>query len=293
MSIPPFSPQIHVRNGATFYEDGRVTGLLTLGEKALCIEEWTSHFPGHGFTNDAIFWLRCDGGYTNITVNGIGSVVEDGEQSQSVSYWMHLHAKGKVETLLDDEGLDVTPILPEIDYEDEDEDLDEVGLLEVLGTESERLEKMATALVSFPKSVSSGGKARLRLSAYMLLRAFGNGELVSQKDLLEDSDVLYNLLEADQERYSMILKAIFGQSGDRSYESMLSLIRHTRGVGLVTLEKGWKTPLTYLFNPETQQVLSANGVMSVKDVVGRRKNSIIPPSEAVLLSKATKPMPDI
>lgn len=95
-----------------FYSDGRVLAAVNTaqadGVKSIVIHEWSSEFPGSGHTVEALAWMRKQG-FTHIVANGVGEIDEDGVGNISVCYWQHMHAKGLVDVLLDDDGRDVTP----------------------------------------------------------------------------------------------------------------------------------------------------------------------------------------
>jgi hypothetical protein len=108
-----FSPHFYWSGGNEFYEDGRVHGCVDTrdfeGAKCMTISGWSSHCTGEGNTTAALEWFRSQG-FKHITANGIGMIYEDGSHSgDSVGYWLHMHSRGLVDTLLDDEGVNVTP----------------------------------------------------------------------------------------------------------------------------------------------------------------------------------------
>lgn len=111
--IPTFQPSIRLEPGAgEVYEDGRVFGSTDTyvtpdGRKGLVIHEWWSERKGKGCSTQALQWFR-DQGYEHIVVNGVG-LIEGGVGDISTAYWLHMHAKGLVDVLLDDEGADITP----------------------------------------------------------------------------------------------------------------------------------------------------------------------------------------
>lgn len=108
-----FNPRLYVEPGTgEFYADGTVLGAvdqadLPQGGKSLVIHEWSSLHHGEGNTVRALTWLRGQG-FSIIAANGVGRV-EDGVGDIATAYWMHMHAKGLVDTLLDDDGQDITP----------------------------------------------------------------------------------------------------------------------------------------------------------------------------------------
>ncbi len=103
-----FEPRIYYEQGVgEFYADGRVLGAVDTHENALVIHEWSSFEPGQGNTKAALKWLRSRG-YRRIVANGVG-LVEAGVGDIATKYWLHMHQLGLVDTLLDDEGNDITP----------------------------------------------------------------------------------------------------------------------------------------------------------------------------------------
>lgn len=94
------------------YADGRVfgsidTAILPDGRKVLVIHEWWSELQGEGHSARALQWFR-DQGYEHIVANGVG-MIEDGVGDITTAYWLHMHAKGLVDELLDDDGQNITP----------------------------------------------------------------------------------------------------------------------------------------------------------------------------------------
>lgn len=110
-AIPAFAPRIFTEHGAEWYDDGRVFGAVDTGlfdgSRTICISEWSSNFPGNGFTTQALEWMRGQG-FEHITANGVG-MIEDGVGDIATAYWEHMHSLKLVDTLLDDLGADVTP----------------------------------------------------------------------------------------------------------------------------------------------------------------------------------------
>lgn len=109
---PTFRPRIFTRAGdGTYYEDDRVIAAVDVhsigGQMSITISEWASITPGRGHSETALRWLRSQG-YAHITANGVG-LIEDGVGAIATAYWLHMHSKGLVDTLLDDDGRDVTP----------------------------------------------------------------------------------------------------------------------------------------------------------------------------------------
>lgn len=103
--IPDFKPRIFQQGGVSFYEDGRVFGAVDITGECFVISEWSSHFHGRGHTAEALEWIRSQG-YAVIAANGVG-MIEDGEGDISTYYWEHMRAKGLVDVLIDDEGVEI------------------------------------------------------------------------------------------------------------------------------------------------------------------------------------------
>lgn len=111
--IPAFQPRVYEAPGVgEEYEDGRVFGAVETfttpdGKKGIIIHEWSSSFPGHRHSAEALQWLRGQG-YEHITANGVG-LIEDGVGDIATYYWMHMHSKGLVNELFDDNAGNITP----------------------------------------------------------------------------------------------------------------------------------------------------------------------------------------
>lgn len=106
-----FNPRFIDKPGMGFqYEDGSVIAAVDVNDGchglSVAIHEWTSLVPGHGNTVRALQWMRSQG-FTHIVANGVG-VIEDGVGDIATCYWKHMHEKGLVDVLLDDEGNNVT-----------------------------------------------------------------------------------------------------------------------------------------------------------------------------------------
>lgn len=101
-----FNPRIFTSAEGEFYDDGFVLAAIDRASSSLVIHEWSSRQPGNGNTRRALGWLR-DQGYTQITANGVG-LIEDGIGDIATAYWQHMLQLGLVDTLLDDEGQDIT-----------------------------------------------------------------------------------------------------------------------------------------------------------------------------------------
>lgn len=86
---------------------GAVDQFVTDAGKGLVIHEWSSTTHGARHTTRALQWLRCQG-FTHIVANSVG-LIEHGVGDIATAYWMHMHSKGLVDVLLDDDGADITP----------------------------------------------------------------------------------------------------------------------------------------------------------------------------------------
>lgn len=273
MIIPDFSPRIAVANGFSLYQDNRVLGRVVADGDRLTIHDWVSEFPGLGHTTQALQWLR-EQGYTKITAMG-AKLDTNAPHGDAVGYWLHMQSLGLVEKLIDDQG----ELIGEV------QEIDEFTLRRLFDGASDNLGKISTAISkpTLPDSLAS--KARRRMMAYTLLDSFSKGELKSQHEPLEDTDLLYDLLDTDPDRYSAVIKSIFALANDHSERAALSLIKHTRDIGLVSIEAGWKRPLTFLYNGLTGQVMSSNGVQPLKDVAKGRAVFTYSPLDANKLAQ--------
>lgn len=252
--VPEFSPRITTENGITRYCDNRVSGNIVVDGHRLTIHSWKSDYPGLGNTTRALQWLRVQG-HTKITVIGaeLDTKAAYGDQ---VSYWLHMQSLGLVEKLLDKHG----------DLIGQVKEIDEFTLRRLFDGASSRIANIGK---SFRKPVdpdSPGSHAARRMRAYAFLSAFSKGELKNQAEPLEDMDLLYDLLDSDSDRYGAVIQSLFGLANNHSERAALNLLRHTRDIGLVSFDAGWECPLTFLYNPRTEQVLSSNGVQSLKAV---------------------------
>lgn len=111
-SAPAFRPSfVRTPGMGLVYEDGRITAAVDItevdGKKHLAICEWTSLHRGKGYTCDALRWFRSSG-FNTIAAVGVG-LIEDGVGDIATAYWQHMHGKGLVDVLIDDEGVDITP----------------------------------------------------------------------------------------------------------------------------------------------------------------------------------------
>lgn len=106
--IPPFQPCIEQSQLGPHYTDGRVHGDVDWDPdtKALAIYTWSSDHQGQGHTQQALAWMRNVLGAMHIHVVGAG-YVEDGIPNDSLRYWLHLGKHGWIDSIEDDEGLDV------------------------------------------------------------------------------------------------------------------------------------------------------------------------------------------
>lgn len=75
---------------------------------ALIICEWTSRYPGQGYTETELAWLRSRG-FNTIVAQGVG-LIEDGAPDTTTCYWQHLKSKGLVDVLIDDRGQELAPV---------------------------------------------------------------------------------------------------------------------------------------------------------------------------------------
>lgn len=108
-----FHPEIHFEHGLTFYDDGFVHGVVDSfemedGAKGLVIHEWSSHYPGKGYSARALEWLRQE--HATIIANGVGTIdLVDGELVGDIAtqYWQHMRSKGLVDALIDDDGVEI------------------------------------------------------------------------------------------------------------------------------------------------------------------------------------------
>lgn len=109
-TIPEFCPRFLDDN--RFFEDGRMFAAIDIfetedGGKGIVIHEWSSNFPGNGYSEQALRWFRAEG-FSHIAANGIG-LIEDGIGDIATAYWLNMHEKGLVDTLIDDNGVEITP----------------------------------------------------------------------------------------------------------------------------------------------------------------------------------------
>lgn len=117
--IPVFTPAIFFEPGiGQCYEDGRMVASVDVfdaeGTKGIAIQEWSSTYPRHGHSTQALQWLRAQG-FGRIVANGVG-LIENGVGDIATGYWQHMYARGLVDVLLDDNGADITHLgaMPEV-----------------------------------------------------------------------------------------------------------------------------------------------------------------------------------
>lgn len=99
-----FAPKL-IEDGSEFlYFDGRVSGVVGIGEDWVVIYEWNSAHKGRGFTKDALTWLS-DGGRRSITAYNMGMPPAPGNKpAEHVAYWLRMKDIGLVQHLIDDDG---------------------------------------------------------------------------------------------------------------------------------------------------------------------------------------------
>lgn len=253
--IPAFKPSLQERNGDIIYDDGRVYGVLTSHKEGVAsIHEWSSHYPGHGFSSDALFWLRMQD-FKALIVNGIGVLEEGIEPEGSAAYWLHQFDKGLVDELIDDNGFNVTP---QRNDQEEDEELDEFSFALGLREAGEALDGLHEAMKATVKE-SHAQRAQRKLSVHAVMSAFTKGQLRIEPELLEDSDALYDLMENDPVRHATIVKQIFALTQGPSLELASVLLRRYPQLGVIKTYEGDPT-LAYVMNIQGS-ILSANGVL--------------------------------
>lgn len=275
MMVPEFVPRISQKSGDALYQDNRVAGNVNVDGCCLTISSWMSSFPGRGHTIQALQWLRSRG-FTKIVATGVTLDLTQPERD-AVSYWLHMQSLGHVEKLVDERG----DLIGEVRKPAEEEfEIDEFTMRRFFGEATTNLAKISTALVKPIAHAGPASRASRRMTSYSVLESFSNGRLKSQPEALENSDILYDLLGSDPDRYSAICQGIFALHYSNSERAALNLLRHSRGVGLVSFEAGFEHPLTYLYNPTTGQVLSSNGVQTYKEVSKGREAEILSPKQA-------------
>lgn len=273
--LPEFNPRISQEGGELRYQDGRVNGVVEADGECLTIRTWSSSFEGHGHTLQALQWLRSRG-FTKITATGITLDIDEPERD-AVSYWLHIQSLGLVEKLVDETGRLIGEIRPQAESEPE---IDEFTIYRIFNGATARMGDMSVALSAPVAKPSSSSRASKRMASYSLLDSFSKGTLKTQREPLEDSDILYDLLNSDADRYGAVCKSIFAIHYNHSERAALNLIKHTRDVGLVSFDAGWDNPLTFLYNQATGQVMSSNGVQSLKDVSKGLPPKILSPKQA-------------
>lgn len=117
--LPPFEPRFTNETAmGLYYEDGRVIGAvdtydLDEGGKQIVISEWavSGEYRDQGCSTAALKWLR-EQGFTSIVANGVGMLDEQPDGTWvgdiATNYWVHMHTKGLVDVLLDDEHNTIT-----------------------------------------------------------------------------------------------------------------------------------------------------------------------------------------
>lgn len=288
----PFTPAIRISGEKQIYQDGSVSAEMESFGPNLIIHTLSSSETGKGNTSRAIEWLRAEG-FKSITVKGFGHQgrSEDGPNSALQAYWVHMQAKGLVDMLVTDDNAYIGKQEHEL-FPDEEDDLDEFTLHRMLVGATNRLDKIAVAIsVSPEESAKESGERKLK--SFAVLRAFSVGALDSQDFPLEDSDELYDMLDAAPDRYAAIMSGIFYLAGKNSETAALIMLRHSKNMGLVTFDMGSESPLTFLHNPSTGQVLSSNGVMSLADVRMGRAVVTVPPKDARALAQSADNDPDV
>jgi hypothetical protein len=279
-----FSPAIRIIDGVQIYTDGSVTAQVESFGRNLIIRSLASAQPGLGNSSRAIEWLRSEG-FSWIEVQGFGSVErgEEGNNTPLQAYWLHMQAKGLVDLLVTDDRTFIGKQPEDLDQDPEDE-IDDLSLRRMLNAASERLDRMLDAWSSVSPS-TAGENGRRKLQAYAVLKAFSAGRLKNQEVPLEDSDDLYDMLDTNPDRHAAITDGIFALSREHSEQAALSLLKSTRGVGLAAFDMGWATAQTFLYNPTTGQVLSANGVMDLLAIRRGRETRITSPEDASKLAQ--------
>lgn len=105
-----FNPRFVTTPGmGSYYDDGRILAAVDFfeenGKKGIVISEWSSRFHGNGHSTKALEWLKSQG-YSTIVANGVG-LIEDGVGDISTTFWQHMHSKGLVDVLIDDDGTEI------------------------------------------------------------------------------------------------------------------------------------------------------------------------------------------
>jgi hypothetical protein len=86
------------------YHDGRVTGIVDMGDNWAVIYEWSSSISGRGHTKDALKWLRSQGAQT-IAAYNMGKHPEPSSVIEPhTRYWLKMREMNLVDHLLDDDG---------------------------------------------------------------------------------------------------------------------------------------------------------------------------------------------
>jgi hypothetical protein len=104
--IPGFDPKLTTADGLLRYTDGRVSGLIDLGDGWAVIYEWSSSYRGQGHTVEALTWLR-EQGVNSVTAFNMGMPPAVGKQiSSHAAYWLRMKELGLVQVLIDDDGME-------------------------------------------------------------------------------------------------------------------------------------------------------------------------------------------
>ena len=260
--IPAFKPSLQARNDDLIYDDGRVQGVLTSHKEGVAsIHEWSSNFPGYGFSSDALFWLRMQG-FDVLSANGIGELEEGVEPEGSAAYWLHQYEKGLVDELIDDNGVNVTPE----HNDEEDEELDEFTFARGLREAGKAMVGIQIAMKSTPRE-HHADRAQRKLSVHAVLSAFSKGQLRVEDELLEDSDALYDLMESDPVRHATIVKKVFALNGEASLELASVLLRRYPQLGVIKTFKG-EPARAFVMNSKGT-ILCVNGVLPLGIAVGQ------------------------
>lgn len=255
-----FAPRISCENGQSIYQDNRVFGVVSIDGPRLLIKSWTCLHSDRALSVQALTWLRGKG-FTVISVVDI-AISQAGESHEVMRFWLEMQRLDLVDHLYDKDGVLFGAV-------------DEFTFSKMLSAAAKMQATAPTASSNVPRISTRADVAKRRLSTYSLLDAFGKGQLRTQKDPLEDSDLLYSLLDTDPARYSASCQSIFSLTREHSPRVALNLLKHARGVNLLSFDCQKGSVLTYLYNAHTGQVMSANGVECFRKVTRGRKVKII------------------
>lgn len=108
----PFSPCLYdVEGMGVMYGDGRMIASVDVEAEAdlsvLKISTWDCDVRGKGYSRAALEWLR--GRFDRIVIYGAGEIDEHGVGDIATGYWLAMHEKGLVHTILLDDGSELTP----------------------------------------------------------------------------------------------------------------------------------------------------------------------------------------